>query len=623
MAVLFIILFVIPDFAIMTIQSTKRCYFLTVGEEELTETVLEELTNVVKNKSGSAPQIVFAAPDPSVRGRSLSAFYLALFRKYVLHRNERITILSKDDQLVALQLVLAERQKQAVGDFDVEASSVLQMNKHVLRLRTTHSASDSYREDKPSSSTSQHEEVLQLYQDFLSHSNYSDMTDVYLAVVRELEHNESLQREFQEHSFIVVLGPERSAEEELMLGMLCKQAQVYDVQMSTCLGTPDRPPDISLVPSTLQQTLKKSSKGENFGRKSFITPHKSATESYVHSAVLSYLELLVNSRSEMALARVVNTPHRDLNHAAFTDLKRYARLKNMPMYQTATSFITRLRLGGKGYAPDKCCPLAQHVKGMGDFSDLMQKLQTILEEDTDARSACRRVVNVLKNAFLRNKENRLRSSSIESCAERIQQALAEIIAQIDQASLLTPDKWGCRAVGMSPSGDVTQWECHPLGMSHSGDVTQWGCHTVGMSPSGDVTQWGCHPAGMSPSGNVTQACRVWRYHGRETVPEDYPYVLRSRATKQTSAHAGNIFGDLFSSQKTPVHFPCLLTKFRSPGEPEVEEKLNQSLRDRMKAKVAEQKRSKTKPVRYRSEMEWAMPLHSVADELTGCVMTTR
>lgn len=38
--------------------------------------------------------------------------------------------------------------------------------------------------------------------------------------------------------------------------------------------------------------------------------------------------------------------------------------------------------------------------------------------------------------------------------------------------------------------------------------------------------------------------------------------LDQEATKPTSAHSGNIFGDLFSSQKTPVHFPCLMTTFR-------------------------------------------------------------
>jgi len=45
----------------------------------------------------------------------------------------------------------------------------------------------------------------------------------------------------------------------------------------------------------------------------------------------------------------------------------------------------KLRLGGKGYAPDSEHPLAQHVKGLGEFVTLVQRLQTIIEEDLDKK----------------------------------------------------------------------------------------------------------------------------------------------------------------------------------------------------------------------------------------------
>lgn len=37
----------------MDMQSTKKCYFITGGEEELSDAVLERVTTVVKEKSGS------------------------------------------------------------------------------------------------------------------------------------------------------------------------------------------------------------------------------------------------------------------------------------------------------------------------------------------------------------------------------------------------------------------------------------------------------------------------------------------------------------------------------------------------------------------------------------------
>ncbi len=49
--------------------------------------------------------------------------------------------------------------------------------------------------------------------------------------------------------------------------------------------------------------------------------------------ILSYLELLINSRNEIAMARVLNVPERDLNHVAFTDLKRVSKERKLSMHQ--------------------------------------------------------------------------------------------------------------------------------------------------------------------------------------------------------------------------------------------------------------------------------------------------
>jgi len=48
-----------------------------------------------------------------------------------------------------------------------------------------------------------------------------------------------------------------------------------------------------------------------------------------------------------------------------------------------TSFVMRIRLGGRGYAPAADCPLQKHCKGLSEFMDLMLKLHTVMEEDAD------------------------------------------------------------------------------------------------------------------------------------------------------------------------------------------------------------------------------------------------
>jgi len=49
--------------------------------------------------------------------------------------------------------------------------------------------------------------------------------------------------------------------------------------------------------------------------------------------MFGYLRLLVNSRDELALARVIDIPHRGLDHHAFTDVKHEACHRGLSMYQ--------------------------------------------------------------------------------------------------------------------------------------------------------------------------------------------------------------------------------------------------------------------------------------------------
>ena len=54
----------------------------------------------------------------------------------------------------------------------------------------------------------------------------------------------------------------------------------------------------------------------------------------------------------------------------------------------------RLRLGGRGYAPSVDNQLGLHVKGLGEFVDMLHKLQTIVEEEVNCSW-----VNALDNQF--------------------------------------------------------------------------------------------------------------------------------------------------------------------------------------------------------------------------------
>ena len=48
------------------------------------------------------------------------------------------------------------------------------------------------------------------------------------------------------------------------------------------------------------------------------------------------------------------------------------------MFQCASSFVVRLRLGGKGYQASEDSSLRAHAKGLGELVDLVQKVKNCL-----------------------------------------------------------------------------------------------------------------------------------------------------------------------------------------------------------------------------------------------------
>ena len=63
---------------------------------------------------------------------------------------------------------------------------------------------------------------------------------------------------------------------------------------------------------------------------------------YVERVLLDYLHLVVNSRNELSLSRVLNVPDRGLGHKAFTHLKHEAHTKGVSMYHVSLYTATPL-----------------------------------------------------------------------------------------------------------------------------------------------------------------------------------------------------------------------------------------------------------------------------------------
>ncbi|XP_055214768.1 PCNA-interacting partner isoform X6 [Gorilla gorilla gorilla] len=260
------------------------------------------------------------------------------FRKNwrALCNSERTTLCGADSMLLALQLSMAENNKQHSGEFTVSLSDVLLTWKYLLHEKLNLPVENM-------DVTDHYEDVRKIYDDFLKNSNMLDLIDVY-------QKCRALTSNCENYNTI--------SPSQLLDFLSGKQYAVGD---ETDLSIPTSP----------------TSKYNHDNEKVQLLARK---------IIFSYLNLLVNSKNDLAVAYILNIPDRGLGREAFTDLKHAAREKQMSIFLVAMSFIRTIELGGKGYAPPPSDPLRTHVKGLSNFINFIDKLDEILGEIPNPRS---------------------------------------------------------------------------------------------------------------------------------------------------------------------------------------------------------------------------------------------
>nr|XP_055192440.1 PCNA-interacting partner isoform X4 [Nyctereutes procyonoides] len=247
---------------------------------------------------------------------------------HTLCNSERTTVCGADSMLLALQLSMAENNKQHSGEFTVSLSDVLLTWKYFLHEKLNLSVENMEVIDH-------YEDIKRTYDDFLKKSNMLDLIDVY-------------------NKCILISSCENANISPSQLRDFLSGRQ-YEVADETDLYVPTSP----------------------------VSKHNQDNEKVqllARKIIYSYLNLLVNLKNDLALAHILNIPDRGLGREAFTDLKHAAQEKKMSIFLVATSFIRTLQLGGKGYAPSPSDPLRAHVKGLFNFINFIDKLDEILGE---------------------------------------------------------------------------------------------------------------------------------------------------------------------------------------------------------------------------------------------------
>lgn len=272
---------------------------------------------------------------------------------HTLCYSERTTVCGADAMLLALQLSMAENNKQHRGEFAVCFSDVLLTWKYLIHDKLSMPIEDMEVVDH-------YEDIRRTYDEFLKKSNMLDLIDVYSAMISICEINVSI------------------SPSQLVDFLSGRQSVVND----------ETNPYVSRSPK---------SKHSHDNEKAQLLAKK---------IIYSYLNLLVNSKNDLALAHILNIPDRGLGREAFTNLKYAAREKHLSIFLVATSFIRMIELGGKGYAPSSSDPLRTHMKGLSNFINFIDKLYEILGDIPNPSIAGSRIISVIKMELIKGQNSR-------------------------------------------------------------------------------------------------------------------------------------------------------------------------------------------------------------------------
>ncbi|XP_055950274.1 PCNA-interacting partner-like [Argiope bruennichi] len=356
----------------------------------------------------------------------LTKYMLNLCKLFGIFKNERTMFLCPKDLLQAIELCLGRLSSKNVStEIKVEDDEIVQCHKAYLE----------HFHLKDRDVTEKH--VLCLKK-FIEENNCADVWLINDKLSDQKANNNDYFNCLPNSRFLI-LGTPPSEVLQKFIGLLTSKETILNIIVETPLnislqGSPSANSsskiDVTSEPLYLKDIPFDVESGLKLG---------SATEEYVEETMISFLSLLVNSRNELALSKAMISPIIELSHEAFTKLKHLSEEKEMPMCQTAISYVTRIKLGGRGYAPPSDCPMLPHLKKIELFVGILNQMQTLIEEDLTAISAVKRLINILKKKLLKCSSDKLRLSSIETASENLKRIATKVLdIQSEQCTNTTP-----------------------------------------------------------------------------------------------------------------------------------------------------------------------------------------
>ena len=300
------------------------------------------------------------------------------------HKLERKLIMSQDDFTIVSKLLLQNSSKEITGDPEHLLSDLLELRNKLRRTRRQN--------QEPDSDGGVIGEAAKSYKKFLKSSGLVDKWEIVRSCLECLEENKSK---------VKILISDISLSDVDLVEMI--SSEVTHVKINN-----GKVEFLDMVPSVDMKC------GSN-----------SASSSKLSDQVIlvsSFLRLLLCSKEELSLARAV-TGSGLLTDEQFSRVRREAGQTSLPMYQTIVSFVRQVDLGGRSYAPGEANTLHELLPQLSQFNNIMEKLQTKLEETSGAGAAVTAVLTTLK-AWLAKQGVILTTELMDSVAEMVEEVSA-------------------------------------------------------------------------------------------------------------------------------------------------------------------------------------------------------
>ena len=297
------------------------------------------------------------------------------------HKMERKLIMSQDDFTIVTKLLLQNSSKEITGDSEHLLSDLLELRNKLRRTRRQN--------QEPDSDGGVIGEAAKSYKKFLKSSGIVDKWEIVRCGLECLEENKSK---------VKILISDMSPSDVDLVEMI--SSEVTHVRINN--GKVDF---LDKVPSAEMKCGSNSTTALKLSDQVIL--------------VSSFLRLLLCSKVELSLARAV-TGSGLLTDEQFTRVRREAGQTSLPMYQTIVSFVRQVDLGGRSYAPGEANTLHELLPQLSQFNNIMEKLQTKLEETSGAVAAVTAVIATLK-AWLSKQGVILTTELLDRVAEMVEE----------------------------------------------------------------------------------------------------------------------------------------------------------------------------------------------------------